>query len=44
MYIYQQIENFDYAGAAAIATVLLVVSLIVLVALDLLQRWAARRG
>ncbi|MDT4908760.1 MAG: sulfate/thiosulfate transport system permease protein [Pseudonocardiales bacterium] len=44
MYTYQQIQNFDYAGAAATATVLLVVSLAVIVSLDLLQRWAARRG
>jgi sulfate transport system permease protein len=44
MYTFQQIQNFDYAGAAATATVLLVVSLAVIVGLDLLQRWAARRG
>jgi sulfate/thiosulfate transport system permease protein len=44
MYIYQQIENFNYPAAAASATVLLVVSLLVLVALDVLQRRAARRG
>jgi sulfate transport system permease protein len=44
MYIFQQIENFNYAGAAATATVLLVVSLVVMVGLDLAQRWAARRG
>jgi sulfate transport system permease protein len=44
MYIFQQIENYDYAGAAAVATVLLVVSLVVLLLLDVLQRWAARRG
>jgi sulfate transport system permease protein len=44
VYIYQQIQDFNYAGAAASATVLLVVSLVVLVALDVLQRWAARRG
>ena len=44
MYTYQLIQNFDYAAAAATATVLLVVSLIVIVGLDLLQRWAARRG
>ena len=31
MYAYQQIQNFDYAGAAATATVLLVVSLVVIV-------------
>ena len=44
MYIYQQIENFNYPAAAASATVLLAVSLAVLVALDVLQRRAARRG
>ena len=44
MFIFQQIESYDYAGAAATATVLLVVSLIVLVVLDVVQRWAARRG
>ncbi|HEV7192069.1 MAG TPA: sulfate ABC transporter permease subunit CysT [Jatrophihabitantaceae bacterium] len=44
MYVYQQIENFDYAGAAAVATVLLLVSLVVLVTLDVVQRWTARRG
>ncbi|MDT4894544.1 MAG: sulfate/thiosulfate transport system permease protein [Pseudonocardiales bacterium] len=44
MYAYQLIQNYDYAGAAATATVLLAVSLVVITALDLLQRWAARRG
>jgi sulfate transport system permease protein len=44
MYAYQQIQNFDYAGAAAVATVLLVVSLVVLVVLDVVQRRVARRG
>jgi sulfate/thiosulfate transport system permease protein len=31
-------------GAAAVSTVLLIVALVMLVALDLLQRWGARRG
>ncbi len=44
MQIFQKIQNFDYAGAAAVATVLLFVSLIVIVLLDVLQRRAARRG
>jgi sulfate/thiosulfate transport system permease protein len=44
MYTYQKIENYDYVSAAAIATVLLAVSLFVIVALDLIQRRAARRG
>lgn len=39
-----QIENDNLAGAAATATVLLVVSMIVLVLLELVQRRAARRG
>lgn len=43
-YIFQQIENFNYRGAAASATVLLTVSLLVLLLLDVLQRRAARRG
>jgi sulfate transport system permease protein len=42
--IFQKYENFDYTGAAAIATVLLLVSLVVIVLLDVLQRRAARRG
>lgn len=44
MQIYQKIENFDYVGASAVATVLLVISLFVIVVLDVLQRRAARRG
>jgi sulfate transport system permease protein len=44
VYIYSQIESDNRSGAAAIATVMLVVALVVLVMLDLLQRWAARRG
>lgn len=42
--IYGQIENDNQAGAAAVSTVLLVVALVVLLLLDLIQRWAARRG
>lgn len=42
--IYGQIESDNQAGAAAVSTVLLVVALVVLVALDLIQRWSARRG
>jgi sulfate transport system permease protein len=44
MYAFQQIQNYDYAGAASTASVLLVVSLVVIVGLDVLQRWAARHG
>jgi sulfate/thiosulfate transport system permease protein len=38
------IENDNPAGAAAIASVLLAVSVVTLVSIDLLQRWAARRA
>jgi sulfate transport system permease protein len=44
VHIYSQIENDNTSGAAAVSTVLLVVSLLVLVALGLLQRWAVRHG
>ena len=44
VHIFNQLENDNVAGAAAVATVLLVVALVMLVALDVLQRWGARRG
>jgi sulfate transport system permease protein len=44
LHIYKQIQDDDLAGAAATATVLLIVSLLVLALLGVLQRWAARRG
>ena len=37
--IFGQIESDNLTGAAAVSTVLLVVALVMLVALDLLQRW-----
>jgi sulfate/thiosulfate transport system permease protein len=43
-YIYKQIQNYELAEAAATATVLLVISLIVMSSLAWIQRWAARRG
>lgn len=39
-----KLEQFDYAGAAAIATVLLAVSFVLLFIINLLQGWQARRG
>jgi sulfate/thiosulfate transport system permease protein len=42
--IFGQIENDNTAGAAAVSTVLLAVALVVLVSLDLVQRWGSRRG
>lgn len=44
VYIFGQVETGNTTGAAAVATMLLVVALVVLVGLDLLQRWAARRA
>jgi sulfate/thiosulfate transport system permease protein len=43
-FIYSQIQDDDLSGAAATATLLLVISLIVLTVLGLLQRTSARRG
>jgi len=43
-YIAAKIENYEYVSAAAMATVLLFISLAVIVGLDILQRRAARRG
>ena len=44
LYIYKQVQDDDLAGAAATATVLLAISVLVLAALGLLRRWAAARG
>jgi sulfate transport system permease protein len=44
VHIFGQIQSDNVQGAAAESTVLLVVALVVLVGLDLVQRWAARRG
>ena len=44
VHIFGQIETDNTTGAAAVATVLLGVALVVLVGLDLLQRWAARHA
>jgi sulfate transport system permease protein len=44
VHIAGQIEADNTTGAAAVSTVLLVVSLAVLVSLDVLQRWGARRA
>ena len=41
--IITQLEEFDYAGAAAIATVMLFVSFAMLLVLNLLQHWQSRR-
>lgn len=38
-----RLEEFDYAGATAIATVMLVISFVSLLAINLLQAWSRRR-
>ena len=40
--IVQKLEQFDYAGAAALGTVMLGFSLLLLVVIALLQRWSGR--
>lgn len=42
--IMSKLEQFDYAGAAAIATVLLLASFVLLLFINLLQAWQSRRG
>ncbi|HXM56816.1 MAG TPA: sulfate ABC transporter permease subunit CysT [Candidatus Dormibacteraeota bacterium] len=44
VHIFGQIQSDNIGGAAAESTILLVVALVVLLGLDLAQRWAARRG
>ena len=42
--IITKLEQYDYAGATAIAVVMLVASFALLLAINLLQWWAGRRG
>lgn len=42
--IMARLEQFDYAGATAIAVVMLVVSFLLLMAINLLQWWSMRRS
>lgn len=42
--IITKLEQYDYAGATAIAVVMLVASFLLLLAINLLQRWGANRG
>jgi sulfate transport system permease protein len=44
VHIFGQIESDNPTAAAAVSTTLLLVALVVLVGLDLAQRWAGRRG
>lgn len=38
-----KLEQFDYAGATAIATVMLIASFLILLAINLIQAWSRRR-
>ncbi len=42
--IMTKLEQYDYAGATAIASVMLVVSFLLLLAINAIQAWARRRG
>jgi len=41
--IITKLEQYDYAGATAIAVVMLVVSFVMLLAINLVQAWSGRR-
>ena len=41
--IITKLEQYDYAGATAIAVVMLVVSFILLLTINLLQKWSSER-
>jgi len=42
--IMSKLEQFDYVGAAAIATVMLAISFVLLLMINVLQGWQSRRG
>lgn len=42
--IVTKLEQYDYAGAAALATMLLLISFALLLVINMLQAWTARRG
>ena len=42
--IITKLEQYDYAGATAVAVVMLVISFVLLLAINALQVWSARRG
>ena len=41
--IITKLEQYDYAGATAIALVMLMISFVLLLAINALQRWSSRR-
>ncbi|TFW13219.1 sulfate ABC transporter permease subunit CysT [Massilia arenosa] len=44
LFIITKLEQYDYAGATAIAVVMLIVSFLLLLAINLLQAWARKRA
>jgi sulfate transport system permease protein len=44
LFIITKLEQYDYAGATAIAVVMLTVSFLLLLAINVLQAWTRRRG
>lgn len=44
LFIVTKLEQYDYAGATAIAMVMLLVSFLMLLAINLLQAWSRKRG
>jgi sulfate transport system permease protein len=44
LFIVTKLEQYDYAGATAIAVVMLTVSFILLLTINLLQGWSRKRG
>jgi len=38
-----KLEEFDYRGATALAVVMLLISFVLLLSINLLQRWMSRR-
>ena len=44
LFIITKLEQYDYTGATAIAVVMLIVSFILLLAINLLQAWARKRA
>ncbi|MBA2408876.1 MAG: ABC transporter permease subunit, partial [Gammaproteobacteria bacterium] len=42
--IITKLEQYDYAGAAALGVVMLIVSFILLFAINVLQLWSLKRG
>jgi sulfate transport system permease protein len=44
LFIITKLEQYDYAGATAIAVVMLVASFVMLLTINLLQAWARGRN